>query len=357
MNSTMEVTALKQRIGQVFMIGLPGTELDVATKTLIKEFHIGGVILFARNIKDPVQLGQLCRDLQSAALGYQQAPLFMAVDQEGGRVARLKEPFTIFPGNEALGESERPEASTREYAQVTAREMKMVGLNMNMAPVVDVRRGEAEKHLSGRMFSDDPQMVSRLARIVIQVFQKNRVMAVAKHFPGLGPAQIDPHFDLPRITLDEVEMEEVNLWPFRESIEEGVVAIMTSHAVYPGLDPDNPATLSHKVITQLLREKLGYDGLVITDDLEMGAIARYRGVARGAAEAFLAGADILLVCENQDNFKKAYGELRDRILNKEIPWERFMESYERINKIKKKYLSDMTMIGEKSIEEYFYRKA
>lgn len=350
----MELTALNQRIGQVFMIGIPGADLDSDTEALIREFNIGGIILFARNIKDPVQVGELCRSLQSAALGYHRTPLFLAVDQEGGRVARLKEPFTRFPGNEAIGQSDHPDESAGVFGRVTAREMRLVGLNMNMAPVVDVRRGEPEKHLSGRMFGEDPGLVGRLGRIVIRSLQQNRVMAVAKHFPGLGPARIDPHLELPCIETDKGELEGINLPPFEEAVEEGVSAIMTSHAVYPVLDPDNPATLSEEVMTGLLREKLAYDGLIITDDLEMGAIARHRGPAQGAADSFSAGADILLICENQNNFKEAFNELRSRILKQAIPFNRFMKSYERINRAKNKYLSLTAGIDLKKIEKYFY---
>jgi len=356
LNTTMELSALNERIGQVFMIGIPGTDLDAGTEALIKEFNIGGIILFSRNIKDPVQVGRLCRDLQRVALSQYRTPLFLAVDQEGGRVARLKEPFTLFPGNEAIGEANQPDESAKKFARITAKEMRMVGLNMNMAPVVDVRWGEPDKHLSGRLFSKDPNVVGRLGRIVIKWLQQNKIMAVAKHFPGLGPAQIDPHFDLPKIETSKKDLENINFLPFREAIEEGVSAVMTSHAVYTKLDPGAPATLSYKVVTKLLREKLAYQGLIMTDDLEMGAIIKYCGVAKGAADAFQAGVDILLICENQNRVKEALKEMRNRILKQVIPFNRFLESYERIKKAKNEYLGQPAEIDLERIEKYFNRE-
>jgi beta-N-acetylhexosaminidase len=231
------------------MVGVPGPALDKETDELIREGHIGGIILFSRNVENPLQLAALCRDLQAAASKRQDPPLFLAVDQEGGRVARLKEPFRSFPGNAAIGMDEEPVKKAIEFATVTSREMGMVGLNMNLAPVVDVQRGEIEKHLAGRSFGEDPEVVAFLGRTVVKHLQKNGIMAVAKHFPGLGRADVDPHFHLPKINIDLEELERVNFPPFAAAIEEGVCGIMTSHAMYPALDPERPATLSPLVVT------------------------------------------------------------------------------------------------------------
>ena len=282
------------------MTGIPGPFLDENTEILIRDYHPAGVILFSRNIENPVQLAGLCRDLKDTSIKYHGNPLFIAVDQEGGRVARLKKPFQVFPGNEAIGKDADPIARAMEFGQITAREMKMVGLNMNFAPVVDVQRGEPEEHLKGRMFSESQEKVARLGRTVVKTLQENGIMAVAKHFPGLGRAGIDPHYDLPRIKLDMEEIREVNLPPFSAVIKEKVAGIMTSHAVYPALE-GVPATVSATILRNLLREKMGFEGLIVTDDLEMGAIAKKWGVAKGALASFMAGADILLICENQKN--------------------------------------------------------
>ncbi len=353
LNTTLELSELDSKIGQLFMIGIPGPHLDEETETLIRDYNPGGVILFTRNIEDPVQLTRLCRDLRDTVKKYNGLPLFLAVDQEGGRVARLREPFTRFPGNAAIGMDAHPVVRAEEFGLITAREMKMVGLNMNLAPVVDVRRGKPEKQMKGRTFGEDPEMVALLGRAVVKSLQENGVMAVAKHFPGLGSASLDPHFHLPRIDMEIEEMEEVNLPSFKSAIDEGVSAIMTSHAIYPALDSELPATLSPLILTNLLRGKMGFDGLVITDDLEMGAIAKHWGVAEGAAGALEAGADILLVCEDQKNFLESLGLIRGRVLQGKIPYQRLHQSTERIKRAKARFLEPKEKISLSKVKEYF----
>jgi beta-N-acetylhexosaminidase len=333
------------------MVGMPGPHLDKETHKLIRKDHIGGIILFSRNIEDPLQLATLCRDLQAAAL--KRFPLFLAVDQEGGRVARLKEPFRSFPGNTAIGMDEEPVKKAIEFATVTSREMRVVGLNMNLAPVVDVQRGEIEKHLAGRSFGEDPELVAFLGRAVVKHLQKNGIMAVAKHFPGLGRADVDPHFHLPKINIELEELERINFPPFAAAIEEGVCGMMTSHAIYPALDPDRPATLSPLVLTELLRERMGFRGLTITDDLEMGAIAGDWSVADGALKSFQAGADILLICKDQSRVRESLDLMRLAFAKGTISTERLAQSLERIRKIKMKFLGNQKEISLASVKEYF----
>lgn len=353
LSTTLELSELDSKIGQLFMVGIPGPHLDEGTETLIRDYNLGGVILFTRNIEGPVQLARLCRDLQDTVKKYQGPPLFLAVDQEGGRVARLREPFTIFPGNAAIGMDAHPVGKAEEFGLITAREMKMVGLNMDLAPVVDVQRGKPEKQMEGRIFGEDPEMAALLGRTVVRSLQENNVMAVAKHFPGLGGTSLDPHVHLPRIDIEIDEMEGVNLPPFRSVIDEGVSAIMTSHAIYPSLDSELPATLSPAILTHLLRGKMGFDGLVITDDLEMGAIARKWGVAEGASGALEAGADILLVCEYQENFLESLGLIRGKVLQGKIPYQRVHQSNERIKTAKARFLDPMEKISFSKVKEYF----
>ena len=353
MTPTLDLSEINETIGQLFMAGLPGPQLDKGTEDLIKDYHLGGVILFSRNVEDPLQVARLCRDLQDMAMACIGLPLFLAVDQEGGRVARLREPFTVFPGNRAIGLNDHPEKSASEFGRVTAREMKMVGLNMNLAPVMDVQKGELEKHLEGRLFGEEPDRVARLGRRVVRSLQKNGIMAVAKHFPGLGPADLDPHFKLPRISLTREEIEGENLPPFRAAIEEGVSAIMTSHAIYSALDPDNPATLSSAVLSRLLREKMGFGGLIITDDLEMGAIAGHQGVADGAADALGAGADILLICQNREKVLDSLDRIRGKVLRGEIPLQRLKESHERIVGAKQAFLMPKKRVSLARVKKYF----
>jgi len=353
MNFPLDLSELDGRIGRLFMAGIPGPEMDSETEDLIRNHALGGVILFSRNITGPIQLAALCRRLQEAALDSRGIPLFLAVDQEGGRVARLQEPFTRFPGNSVMGSG--PDAAERaeEFGKTTAREMRLVGLNMDMAPVVDVRMGAPEQHLDGRIFSDDPQRVAMLGRCVVKGLQENGVMAVAKHFPGLGRATRDPHHDLPTIEADMHEIETFHLPPFRAAMEEGVAAVMTSHALYPALDPQYPGTLSQRIVTGLIRETLGFDGLVVTDDLEMGAIQKGWGVAAAAVAAFAAGCDILLICKDQGAVLEAMERMRDSLLREEVPLARLHQSVRRVMAAKDRFLGKSVDISLNEIKDYF----
>jgi len=335
------------------MAGMPGPQVDSGTEALIRDYGLGGVILFDRNIQDPVQLATLCSDLQDMSMKYHGVPIFLSIDQEGGQVARLKEPFTLFPGNKAIGEDPNPLERATEFARLAAREMSLVGLNMDLAPVMDVRWGEPERHLDGRMFSDNHEEVALLGRRVIEVLQKNGVMAVAKHFPGLGKTALDPHHHLPTIETDTVEMEKINIPPFESAITARVSAIMTSHAIYPALDPGVPATLSCRILTGLLRDSLHFSGLIMSDDLEMGAISKQSGVVEGAAASFEAGADILLMCGDQERVLGSIEILRGKLIRGEIPFKRFRESLDRIEKTKNRFLKEMKRVSLDDVKDYF----
>ena len=353
MNPSLDLDSLNTRIGRLFMAGIPGPDLDPQTEDLIQHWGLGGVILFARNIEDPVQVAGLCKDLQECSLRYNEIPLFLAVDQEGGRVARLRAPFRQFPGQSVIGRAEDPVKEALEFARVTATEMRMVGLNMDLTPVLDVPRGSPEKHLQGRTFSEDSDLVAVLGCTVIKELQDNGIMAVGKHFPGLGGANRDPHKKLPQIVLRREDMEAVDIPPFKAAVEAGVTGIMSSHALYPSLDPERPATLSSRVLADLLRGGLGFQGLIITDDLEMGAISRGSGVVDGAVEAFQAGADILLICADQQQLIKSMERLRTMLVTGEIEPKRFRESLDRIARVKERFLKKRKSVPMGEVKEYF----
>ena len=231
--------------------------------------------------------------------------------------------------------------------------MMMVGLNMDLAPVLDVRRGSPEKHLEGRTFGEDPEKVATLGKVVINGLQENGILAVAKHFPGLGRTQLDPHVYLPVIDMDDRELEKINLPPFRSAIEAGVSSIMTSHAIYPVIEPEIPATLSRKALTGILRNGLGFKGLVITDDLEMGAIDKKWGAAEGALLSFEAGADILLICKDQEKVLEGMKTLKNRLIDGSIPLERLRLSEKRIQAVKSAIIKRPEKLSLEAVESYF----
>lgn len=282
--------------GQLLMVGLPGPRLDPIARELVRDLRVGGVILFARNLEGPEQVWELTRDLQQEALAAAGKPLLIAVDQEGGPVQRLRTPFTIIPKARELGLTASPQEVER-LARQTSRELALVGINMNLAPVLDVARGPQCPQFE-RSYGSDPELVAVYGEAAIRGYAAGGVLPVAKHFPGLGDTLRDSHVELPEAQGKD-PTRETDLIPFRRAIAAGVPAIMTAHLQVPEWDT-RPGTLSPVAIQTWLRQNLGFAGVVMTDDLEMGAIAGRSPVPQAAREALVAGADLLLICEQVD---------------------------------------------------------
>lgn len=294
--------SLEEKVGQMFIVGfepseLGKSELNTQVKSLIRDYHVGGVILFERNIENPKQVGHLTNLLQRYSLSTSPGiPLVIAIDQEGGPVARFKEGVTQFPSNMALGASRDPSLAY-EAAQITGKELRAMGINMNMAPVLDVNNNPANPVIGIRSFAEDPEITAAFAVSTIQGYRAGHVLSVGKHFPGHGDTSVDSHVDLPTVDHDRKRLNSVELVPFRAAIAEGIDAIMTAHVTFPAIDPTPglPATLSKRVLTGLLRQELGYTGVIMTDDMEMGAIADRFGTEEAAIRAVDAGADMILI--------------------------------------------------------------
>ncbi len=290
--STLNGLTLGQKVGQMVMAGFPGTELGPEIKRLIEECHVAGACLFGTNVQDPLQVKELARSLQELAARQGDPPLLLAIDQEGGIVTRLKWPFAVFPGNMALGEAGSEDAAHRA-ASVLAKEMKAVGLNVDFAPILDVNNSPTNPVIGIRSFGADPEAVTRLGTAMVRGFQDNGLAACAKHFPGHGDTELDSHLSLPHVPYDWPRLEAVELLPFRGAIAAGVASIMTAHVTFPAVE-DLPASLSQKVLTGLLRQRLGFQGVIFTDSLDMKAIADNFGDQEAAVMAVQAGADVLL---------------------------------------------------------------
>lgn len=292
----------EQLAGQRLMAGFDGKTLDANLKFLIGTLKVGGIILFARNLENPDQIRELCETVQAYARSCRQPPLFIAIDQEGGQVARLKPPFTQFPGNPSMAGP----ADAAHFARVTARELAAVGINMNMAPVLDVAAAGMTGIMKDRAFSDDPLRVSALGAEVINGLQERKIMAVAKHFPGIGRTTLDSHLELPVLNDSSVRKMKKDLMPFQSAIRSKVAGTMLSHIVYPGMDPDWPASLSVKIARDLLRVKMGYQGLVLTDDLDMGAIVKHTDPADAVKQVLAASIDIALICHQSPKIEAVF---------------------------------------------------
>ncbi len=356
MKNWMRNRTFEEALGQLFMVGIPGPQFSGEAVFLLKKIRAGGIILFKRNYQDPVQLADLCRRLQTSALELHSLPLFISIDQEGGRVLRLGPPFTQIPAPAEMAAGGDPEGAVRQYARVTAQELKLAGINMNLAPVLDVNLRGAEGLMASRCLGTDPETVTRLGSLYIRELQKGGIMAAAKHFPGIGDIVLDPHHDLPVQDKDLAGLEAAELVPFRTAVALPVSAVMLTHTLYPALDPKWPASLSRSIITGLLRENLGYQGLVITDDLEMGAIGKHFEIEEAVLTAFQGGADILLICHEPEKIERAYACLLKALKRGTIP-ARFLEiSLQRILALKNNYLQLFLPPSEEIIREYFLRK-
>lgn len=336
---------LEEKIGQLLICGFEGYTPSKEMEQLIKEYQIGGVILFSRNIKDPQQTARLCNSLQRMA----GIPLFISVDQEGGKVSRLPKPFTQFPGNAAIGKSDSVKLAY-SFGEITAKELKAVGINMDFAPVLDVNTNPQNPVINERAFSDNPIKVSMLGLSVIAGLQDNGIIACCKHFPGHGDTSLDSHYKLPIVEHDLERLREVEFLPFIQAVQNGVAAIMTAHVIYKSIDEKYPASTSEKIIHNLLRREMGFSGLVITDDLEMKAITDNYNMEEAAILAVSAGADIILICKDHERQKAVRNALIKAVKDKIISEGRIDESIERIDAIKKRFLKDV-LVNLKNIKE------
>jgi beta-N-acetylhexosaminidase len=328
--ATPDIAQYVLSLGQLFMAGLPGVTLDDSTRNLIEEFRINNFIFFKRNVESPEQLKKLSDELYRVCTQNNLDPPLIAIDQEGGSVTRLAPPFTQFPDARVLAQSENPENSLGDYASVCSNELKSIGVNYNLVPVLDVCEAGKEYFMEKRSLGGDPGVVGRLGTHVISAMQAHGIAACAKHFPGLGAAVVDPHLKLPYVAKSEPELRAQDILPFQQAVAAGVASIMTSHTIYQHLDPESPATLSKIILTDLLRNDLGYDGVVITDDLEMGAIEKEGDLGQAALQAFAAGADLLLICHSHEKVIDALGKTGKGIAENPELQARMQESIRRV---------------------------
>ncbi len=329
----LEMTS-REKIGQLFMVGFMGTAVTPELAAFIKDYKPGGVILFSRNLESIEQIVDLTNDLQRCS---PKSPLLISIDQEGGRVSRLPKGFTIFPPCELLGRCNSSELAYAAAATI-AKELKAVGINMNMAPVLDVNSNPDNPVIGDRAFGSTPDLVSELALVTAAGLQDNKVVACGKHFPGHGDTNVDSHKELPVVEASRERLETIELPPFRRAITAGIPTLMTAHVLYHALDDRLPATLSPAVITDLLREELRYDGVVLTDDLEMHAIVDHYGPGEAAVRAFQAGCDVLLICKDRDREIAAFEAMEQAVASGTVDIGRLDLSVARIQRLKQRFL-------------------
>lgn len=317
-----------EKIGQMVMIGIQGTKVDDNSLYMLHQFHMGGVILFDRNMESPEQVKQLTSDLQSQS--NEKVPLFIGIDEEGGDVVRMAEKLTPPPSQKEIGATGDIEQA-KIWAIKTAKSLKDMGINVNFAPVADV--GSNDK----RSYSTDTNTVIDFVRAATKGYQQENIIYSLKHFPGIGKGKVDSHIDSSSIDVAKEVLMTEDILPFKTIINENKPEdyfILVSHLKYPALDEEYPASLSSKIMIDLLRNELGYKGIIITDDMEMGAVANHNDFRSIGVNAVKAGADIVLVCHEYEHQQEVYLGLLDAVNNGEISQERIDESIKRIIKVK-----------------------
>jgi beta-N-acetylhexosaminidase len=310
--------SLAEKVGQLFMVGFAGTEMTPELTAWLARYGWGGVIIFGRNVESPAQLLALTQGLRAAVQARSHLPLLVAVDQEGGRVARLKPPFTPFPSAAHVGQT-ASEHLAYHVGRAIATELRAVGITMDMAPVLDVLTNAGNTVIGDRAFSADPQEVARLGTACMHGMHAGGVLAVGKHFPGHGSTWLDSHVALPICERTLAQLNACELRPFEAAMAAGLEAIMTAHVIYQAWDAHLPATLSSSILTAILRGEKRFPGVIISDDLGMAAVSETMPWEEVPMLALRAGVDVLLICHHQERQEQAYARVLSAVQHHELP--------------------------------------
>ncbi len=328
--------SLEEQVGQLFLMGFDGREVSPHVRTLIQERGVGSLIVFERNAGSPEENADLTHALQQLAAEAGRPPLLIAADQEGGWVVRLTEGNTRFPGNMAQGATRSPELA-QEVAACIARELLAQGVNFNLAPVLDVNNNPENPIIGLRSFGASPTLVAQMGDGAIEGYQSHGVAACAKHFPGHGDTDTDSHLDLPVIAHERARLDSLELVPFKRAIAAGVWCMMTAHIVFRSVvgDLNTPGSLS-KDVTRILREELGFNGVIVTDCMEMHAVAKRYSFAESAVQAVAAGADLITISHTAESQIEALDAVTEAVADGRISTERINEACERVLRLKER---------------------
>jgi beta-N-acetylhexosaminidase len=329
---------IRKHIGQLAIVGFDGHDIPADVRALAREFDLGGVIFFARNVEAPEQVADLSRQAQALA---SELPLWVSVDQEGGRVARLKRPFTEWPPMITLGRAgAEGDRLAERFATALAAELHAVGISLDYTPVLDVHTNPDNPVIGDRALAERAEDVARLGTVIIRTLQAAGIAACGKHFPGHGDTSTDSHHELPLIEHPPDRFEAVELVPFKAAIDAGVASIMTAHILFPALDEESPATLSSAIVDGLLKRRLGYTGLVVSDDLEMKAISGRYGHSDATVRAIAAGCDAVLMCAPRpDEQIAALEAVIYAVEDGRLPLKRVEDALTRHRRVKERFLA------------------
>ena len=332
---------LREQIGQRLVTGFPGTELTEDFRRMVREYKISNVILFRENITDCAQLKQLCGEIQALVRRETGHGAFITADQEGGLVTRLPGDAVNVPGAMAIAATGDPENAYRA-GLLTGRELRALGVNFDLAPSVDVNSNPENPVIGARSYGDTPQEVSRYANRMIRGLLDGGVLCSAKHFPGHGDTDTDSHLALPCVDKSMEELERTELLPFREAVRAGVPAVMTTHILFPQLEPEHlPATMSRRIMTGLLREQMGFDGLIVSDCMEMRAIKDHFGTVNGVVAAMAAGVDLVFISHDTLLSGQAARAAEQAVAEGRLSAAEMQASVQRILALKEKWVDGM----------------
>lgn len=331
----IESMTLDEKIGQIITVGIDGYTINDKTKELIVDKKVGGIILFKDNINDSNQLLQLINNIKDIN-SKNKIPLFISIDEEGGRVSRLPKEIKKLPSNEVIGNINDKELAY-DIGKTIGYSLKSFGFNMDFTPVLDINSNSKNTVIGDRSFSSNKNIVANLGVSEINGFKSRNIISVAKHFPGHGDTDIDSHYKLPIINKTLDELKEVEFVPFKNAIEENVPSIMVSHILLPEIDDINPASMSKTIITDILRKNLKFDGLIVTDDMTMGAITNNFDISEACIKSINAGADLLLICHGYETEVDVINNIKDAVDKGIISIDRINESVYRILSLKYSY--------------------
>ncbi|HSQ89321.1 beta-N-acetylhexosaminidase [Romboutsia sp.] len=324
---------IDEKIGQMILAGFNGTQTNQYTNTLINDFKVGGVILFTRNIESSQQLKKLTNDINKSN---NNIPLFISVDEEGGRVSRLPDDVFKFPKASEVGQI-NDENYAYENGKKLGNTLNEHGINMDHAPVIDIYSNPKNTVIGDRAFGTDENIVSKMGIATMKGLEDANVIPTVKHFPGHGDTEVDSHFGLPIVNKSLEELKSFEFIPFKKAIENNCDVIMVSHIILDKIDNTNPSSLSKKIITDILRNDLGFNKVIMTDDMNMAAITNNMSVEKASTESIKAGSDIILIGNNVEIVKAVIEEIKLAVDSNEISETRINESVYRILKLKEKY--------------------
>ena len=337
----VESMSLEEKIGQLFIVGFEGEEINDEIVDLVKNQKVGGLIYFSRNIVDSnqiINLNNAIKDIEK------DIPLFISVDEEGGLVSRVPEEFVKLPSSGYIGQF-NDENLSYNVGKIIAKELNSLGFNMDFAPVLDIDSNPNNTVIGERAFGNNSEIVSRLGIKTMEGIKDGKIIPVVKHFPGHGDTDVDSHYGLPIVKKTLEELENLEFIPFKNAIDNGADVVMISSIILESIDNEYPATMSKKVTTDILRDSLGFDGVIATDDMTMGAIVDNYNLADAVIMSINAGSDLVLVCHGYDDIINSILAVKDAVNSKIISEEKIDESVYRILKLKDKYNVNNKAIG------------